>query len=1635
MEDIQQILMKLSEEWVKSYWDYDFTEIPALDALAESDVLENENHVPNLYSFSSFMDDWINKKEGQEGKGLWMVVVENDFSYKSLIALLAYLVETGTKKGSNVQQREAAILSASNYFKLLTIPESTAFKVFHPVLFENCVNIFKQWKRSGEGKRKKSISPACSQKRKKNKGKKTQKSRDSTGSIEDFPDDSNDEEELSPQEVNKLSKLYMLFLQDLIGLLMTCSLRQSESLAYHTVQVLCDLTRQGAEMFDGNFQSFANCEKKQLKNLPTAGLAYKGLQLLSLPLHGHVNTVIKEICKCLLPNLLMLIGDNRVAAQSISRPVLMARDQAVSFVIYLMKNEPRSLSSIRTLLQHLCTKVTDRAEYRTKVAQAVVSILQEMPNGPYGKMVEWFYLLSKHAKINNRAFTVDIVALLLNSPEREMDVESTPPEIASYVRHTSLLGILLERCSDAAPVVRSRAIVAFSQCFTTADSGIRSTLREIVTPVAGPRPAHLQHLIPTPEMENRAQNVVEVTVSENSVDKTAENAQPQESIETPVNTAPGKPPKTPFHQVALTPFNPNLPDEQGVLSMLRRRAQDEKAQVRKAALQALESVVRFEAPDYRRQDLGVLVDRCRDPTLSVRKQAMQCLTDLLLSMPTEKPLQQCWLDGVLPLVTDRESTLEEKCMESLEEIILSNIVPINRSKNEGHRLVWNILEIMTRFESCLLRRYLQKACRRWARVGKIKPSLITSLESHVGTDNNQAAWMLLAELAPAVQKFSHEFIIDYWERNAGSTEDIYTLQRVLQVMGCCAKHIKADQRDLLIENLKNRLKKFDSPTDLISVTINTLSKLCVAKAGDLGLASEKEAWCVDLLTLSDKYLSKVILQEDGGAVNEDLVVRHLFTLGEIAQLCPAKTPKRVFLIVQSMVAAPCIRTAPSQTVLSSQAPPDNWVSGTSHDSSNGNHSGESNQNAEAHTSGSSQQTQFTQFTQLSQFRGSRMSNRIRAFAFIALGKLCLQNADLAKKCVAALARELETSTDLTIRNNIVIILCDLCVRYTTTVESYMPSIRACLKDEVPLVRKQTLISITRLLKEDFLKWKGALFFCFITTLLDEEKEIADYVEYYLIHVLLQRKPAMFFNHFMECIFHFNAYEDHSAYNKFSQNEREKRMFSLSGTAKESHRLKLYSFMLEHMTDEQRFQITAKICTEILGGVVDNVITLDDKSSALLKDALAILSCKEIKLSSLKTKPQEDAGGDEQEMAAIVMATAKRTLITQVVKKDVIHNIVPIVVSLKHMLEKHRSPVLKGLMFYLRELMQDYKTEVKDILSADRQVAKEIEFDLRKFEEEQEEMKRLHDQQNTVQSLQGTPGSSPRPVVTGPVSKSPQVTPVARPPGVVRSPAQSPAPQKQPSSPSVPVLQLNKSLAGSMDSARDHSLSTMALLNSAKKAFLKAKVNSPSASGMKTRRKSCLVTENKSAEMENKSADIENKSEEGKDETAPHTVRFAEDLPSGSSDSVSTPQRATRSTNRAISTPTGALDNITFHIDQNVTLIPPSPIPSSLPIRVYPADVNSAPPTCMKSGRDKPDKDLIYMFPPDKLLPKPREWNVSSPAPKKNLALEQDDLSLLSKSDSVTSTNKGKKSNRKSSKENSSTAAVVRRRSARTAKNK
>ena len=52
------------------------------------------------------------------------------------------------------------------------------------------------------------------------------------------------------------------------------------------------------------------------------------------------------------------------------------------------------------------------------------------------------------------------------------------------------------------------------------------------------------------------------------------------------------------------------------------------------------------------------------------------------------------------------------------------------------------------------------------------------------------------------------------------------------------------------------------------------------------------------------------------------------------------------------------------------------------------------------------------------------------------------------------------------------------------------------------------------------------------------------------------------------------------------------------------------------------------------------------------------------------------------------------------------------------------------MFCLKEVMKDYRSEVQDVLSADRQLANEIEFDLKRFEEQQKELEEQRRKQNT-----------------------------------------------------------------------------------------------------------------------------------------------------------------------------------------------------------------------------------------------------------------------------------------------------------------
>jgi hypothetical protein len=307
--------------------------------------------------------------------------------------------------------------------------------------------------------------------------------------------------------------------------------------------------------------------------------------------------------------------------------------------------------------------------------------------------------------------------------------------------------------------------------------------------------------------------------------------------------------------------------------------------------------------------------------------------------------------------------------------------------------------------------------------------------------------------------------------------------------------------------------------------------------------------------------------------------------------------------------------------------------------------------------------------------------------------------------------------------------------------------------------------------------------------------------------LLRKCPSLFVNHFVEALVVLNGCVDHDSYKAaLSQGVRACCSTALylhnhrtadsphfthplpthaqaeSGTAvtmegvdflegdgpeAATKRMAIYRAMLQHMTDEQRIQVTAKLTQDILGAATEEdgseaggikiqsyhrasrfangqrreaLLRKLRRDESLVRDALAVLRCPDIKVAGgrgfggsgggaggdgadddadalmMEADAQGGAGGPTGAEAA---AAAKGRLLSKVSRKHLLEHVVPELVSLKACLERAHSPLLKDVMEYLMDLMRAHKEEVKDALSASPTLFHEIEYDLQQFEREQE----------------------------------------------------------------------------------------------------------------------------------------------------------------------------------------------------------------------------------------------------------------------------------------------------------------------------
>ncbi|XP_068412293.1 condensin-2 complex subunit D3 isoform X2 [Eschrichtius robustus] len=1477
--------LDLSPEWVATVWELEFTETEPLDPTIEAEIVQT-----GLSAFTNLYDSLLTFAAGELGatESIWTFFMENSISHNALMALFHHFVQMVLKKNVSAQQREFGLHAAGLYFLLLEVPGSIANQVFHPVMFDKCIQILKKsWpQESSLNQKRKKEQPKNAQANPRESRKRGRPPRKEEMEMDEVIEEE-DEENIffSSRDLCQIRNAIFHVLKNFLRLLPKFSLKEKPQCIQNCVEVFVALTNFEPVLHEFHVTQARNLN--QAKYIPE--LAYHGLYLLCSPIHREGDKVIRCVFHRMLYVILMLeVGKgSHHAPLAITSPAISGKNQAVQFVSSLVDELKESMFPVlRVLLQHICVKVVDKSEYRTCAAQSLVQLLSKLPCAEYASFVAWLYGYSRNAKIPYRVFTLDVALALLELPEREVD-GTLAPEHQKFLKHKFLVQeIMFARCVDKAPTVRSKALSSFAHCLESSATAASESVLELLA------------------------NAPAVSGIESHHDTSLKNS-------------------SAFSYQRQT-FNPSGGSEvinidnsgetagyrgRGLMMMLRSRVGDEKTNVRKSALQVLVSILKHCDVSGMKEELSILQDRCRDLAVSVRKQALQSLTELLTAQPQCVQVQKAWLGGVVPAVMDGESTVQDKALECLDQLLLQNI----RHHGQFHCgdnsqvLAWTLLTLLST-ERQELGRYLNKAFHVWSKKDKFSSTFVSNVLSHTGKEHAAPAWMLLSKVAGSSPTLDYTHVIKSWEKISRQQDpNADTLGHILCVIGHIAKHLPQSTRNKVTDVIKSKLNGFWWSPKLISPAVDTLQRLCRASAEtpaeEQGLLVQA---CEDVLSACVRCLSDIILKEDGtGRMNEDLAVKYIFTLGDVAQLCPARVDKRAFLLMQSILAASA--------------------------------------STEHLTTSDPGGSEATSSQPISRFQGSVMPSMIRAHAVITLGKLCLQHEDLAKNSIPALVRELEVCGDVAVRNNAIIVLCDLCIRYTVMVDKYIPSISVCLKDSDPFIRKQTLFLLTNLLQEDFVKWKGSLFFRFVSTLVDPHPDIASTGKFCLAHLLLKRNPAMFFQHFIECIFHFSSYEKHEKYNRFPQSEREKRLFSLKGKTNKEKRMKIYKFLLEHFTDEQRFNITSKICLSILACFADGVLPLDMEASELLSDTFEVLSSKEIKLLAMRAKPDKDQLMEEEDLALanVVMQEAQKKLISQVQKRNFIENIIPIIISLKSVLEKNKIPALRELMHYLREVMQDYRDEIKDFFAVDKQLASELEYDMKRYQEQlaqEQELARRAEADGAAASAEGARAGQVVPSLESPA-------PAGRENGTMGTATSQPSTSRPHAAHMPAPLSLDTGpLKRLVPKARPMSPSTIAILNSVKKAV--------ESSGRHRGRRVGLPPFTMCPESPGEPP--ERVSSQGLEQES-----------SGALDLI---------TKRAISTPDRTIQNVTFGAGLSYIGSPRTPFPvrgHSPPAR-SPSRAGTSGGLGVSEAPGQGDNVLCLSL-PDMPPPQPPQWKVTSPA--------------------------------------------------------
>ena len=836
-------------------------------------------------------------------------------------------------------------------------------------------------------------------------------------------------------------------------------------------------------------------------------------------------------------------------------------------------------------------------------------------------------------------------------------------------------------------------------------------------------------------------------------------------------------------------------------------------------------------------DISALCRLCNDASVATRKAAADALTKLVQANNDGEEhaahafsLEVAWVWGVLPLVADAEATCVMKAVEFFSVLVIEPIIELddglenrvawrimsklsgglNRagaSRNASGSLILALQKVLINAgkDSNILSRNLLRAVYHAIGISLGLDDRRMSLDSTMSHENESewdlfevnttemrtGAWCLLDALtsclisndtgsakspslanislrqAVGASQIDVSFLASSLRKLRGlmTSEDvssdkkiklIATSRHCLKVIAKMGNFVPLDDAEACFLELYSDLESFTIPIDIISATVNALITLTKRMCDDSrkDVSGEVRGWVNGLLDRCEHAIEShlsVMLQR-GMIIDDDerLLSNVLYFIGELSlvgftsqeESSLLSTKKRNDITpsdrepVRGLLIRPSARLAHLVKLMLPNTMP---------------------------------------MPCAADYELTPTPVGIRAHSFITLGKLCLRDESLAKESLNILARELhkDSDSDPAVQSNCLMVMGDLCVRYTNLVDKYLPFMAASLQagDGKPvevntssrlslsfsrkfyaysMVKKNAIMLLSSLLLQDYIKWRGLLIHRFLAAVADEDDEVSQLAQTALRGPLLQKQPSLFANHFVGAVFVFNMCKAHPIYTAEASSGGsgltvDFEETSLAGSIGYHKRREVYEVMLANMNDEQKLEVTARLVKEVLGGSLETsgdlsavckYPTVNIKSSTklsdgrieaatnVLTDTLAVLTSPQIKVGR---KGAEDAEDDLSSLngSRLDQRNAhKQRLLTRISRKHLMEIVIPILCNLKSLLESSHSPLLKNTMKYLGYIFRSYKSEVQEYLANQPTLLQELQYDTRQYEKKQKQRSRV-----------------------------------------------------------------------------------------------------------------------------------------------------------------------------------------------------------------------------------------------------------------------------------------------------------------------